>query len=131
MFGESADMKLIDYKIFHRKDRLLAVAPVEIIFYYTRVIRFCAVGIGAPDALLCDSTGVGIKKYLIFIKYLAVLGVVWTVKLIGIFEIIDIKTEDDHGKYISDTVMIRKSQSGERFISHTFIQEQIACRCLI
>ena len=79
MFGESADMKLIDYKIFHRKDRLLAVAPVEIIFYYTCVIWLTAVGIGSPDTLLSNGTRIRVKKSFLFVKYLAVRWIIRTV----------------------------------------------------
>lgn len=89
-------MQFINNKLFKRKLRLSAVAPVIVAVYNSCLINTLMFLFFTPAALTDYSLCVWVKNVFLFIKNNAFFGFIRTVKGICILKINLIKTEHEH-----------------------------------
>ena len=108
---KASDVKLINNQFLKRNRGRLKVAPVVVLKHHARLVDALILLRLAPAALTGDRLGVGVEDIFCLVKHQTLFGVVGTVDRVGVFKLVDLQTEYDHGVGVADTVGIGKGQT--------------------
>ena len=108
MFGKSPHMKFVDNQIAHLIEGVRRVSPVEIVFYYPRMIESVLPLTLSPATLTCHGSGVRVQKHMLPVEQQPFFRVPGAVQPVGVLKFLDIKAKHNHGIHLTDFIMIRE-----------------------
>ena len=123
-------MQLVYDKVLHLNAGRCFRAPVKIIMHHPRLEKLGIRELSSPHTLPCHRVRIGIKYILFIIKQKSLFGIIWSVKTIGIFNILNIKIEHKHRKHLAYAVIIGIFKPCKRFVGTMLEKAQGTSRCI-
>ena len=109
--GEAPHVDLVDHQILKRPLRAQKIPPVKILPHHPGVIALPRALAAPPHALSGHGPGIGIQQISGPVKPQAPLGVIGAVHAVGVFKLLHIQAEHNHGKGVADAEALREGQN--------------------
>ena len=126
MLREAAHMHLVDNHVRKRNAWIMNRPPVEGVLHHPGMIGASQPLAARPDALDCHRPGIGVQQEFGSVENQTPGGVTGAVHPVGIFDILNIQIEHDHGIGAAHAALLREGQHREGLLVRLVKQTQLA-----
>ncbi len=125
VLGKAPHVELVDDDVLHRDQGAAHAAPVKVVPDHAGLVVLAPGGGVAPAALAGDGLGVGVQQVLGVVKDQPPLRLIGAVHPVGVFKLLDVQLEDDHGVHVADAVVLGEGEDGVGLLGLPLEQQQL------